>query len=48
MDFIILTYSKNTVPTYVFGCKYVRIGNAYETLGEEKAEFRRVIEKLLT
>ena len=38
--------SKNTVPTYVFGCKYIRIGNAYESLGEEKAEFERVIEKL--
>ncbi len=38
---------KNTVPSYVFGCKYVRAGNAYETLEEEEAEFRRVIEKLL-
>ncbi|MEA2036626.1 MAG: peptidylprolyl isomerase [Nanoarchaeota archaeon] len=38
---------KSTVPTYVFGCKYVRTGNAYETLEEEKAEFMRVIEKLI-
>jgi len=38
---------KNTVPTYVFGCKYIRMGNAYQTLEEEKAEFKRVIEKLL-
>jgi len=37
---------KSTVPTYVFGCKYVRIGNAYSTLEEEKAEFERVIEQL--
>ena len=28
---------KNTVPTYVFGCKYVRTGNAYKTLDQEKA-----------
>jgi len=40
--------SKNTVPTYVFGCKYVRIGNGYKTLEEEKAEFRMVIERLLS
>lgn len=39
--------TKNTVPTYIFGCKYVRVGNAYETLDEEKAEFNRVIEKLI-
>lgn len=38
---------QSTVPTYVFGCKYVRIKNAYKTLGEEKAEFSRVIEQLL-
>jgi len=38
---------ENTVPTYVFGCKYVRIKNAYDTLDQEKAEFRRVIEQLL-
>ncbi len=39
--------SEYTVPTYVFGCKYVRVGNAYKTLEEEKAEFKRVIEQLL-
>jgi len=37
----------NTVPTYIFGCKYVRIGNAYNTLEEEQAEFERIIEKLI-
>lgn len=38
---------KSTVPTYVFGCKYIRIGNVYKTLEEEKAEFKRIIEALL-
>ncbi len=38
---------KNTVPTYVFGCKYVRIGNAYDSLEDEEAEFKRVIEQLV-
>jgi len=38
---------KNAVPTYVFGCKYTRIGNAYGSLEEEEAEFKRVIEELL-
>jgi len=42
-------YSKeNKVPAYVLGCKYVRIGNAYETLEEEKAEFKRAIEQLIS
>ena len=38
------------VPHYVFGGKYVRIGNGYETqddLVAEEAEFRGVIEALL-
>lgn len=39
--------SNSTVPTYIFGCKYVRIGNAYKTLDEEEAEFKRVIELLI-
>jgi len=39
---------KHTVPTYVFGCKYVRIGNAYPALEEEKSEFKKVIEILLS
>ena len=40
-----------TVPTYVFGCRYVRIGNFYQQnddLGSEEKEFRAVIEKLLS
>lgn len=39
-----------SVPTYVFGCKYWRVGNPYESandLDSEAAEFKAVIEKLL-
>jgi len=39
-----------TVPTFVFGCKYTRIGNGYEAeddLLKEKAEFREIIESLI-
>jgi hypothetical protein len=39
------------VPTFIFGSKYYRIGNGYERekdLEAEKAEFRAVIEALLT
>ena len=39
-----------TVPAYVFGCKYVRVGNFYEQnndLDAEEEEFRAVIEQLL-
>lgn len=39
-----------SVPTFVFGCKYYRVGNAFETqdnLDAEAAEFKAVIEKLL-
>jgi parvulin-like peptidyl-prolyl isomerase len=38
------------VPTFVFGCKYYRVGNGYESeknLAAEKREFVAVIEKLL-
>jgi parvulin-like peptidyl-prolyl isomerase len=38
------------VPAFVFGCKYVRIGNAYEAqndLAAEEAEFRNLIEELI-
>jgi len=40
---------KTTVPTYVFGCKYVRIGNALteRDLAVEKQELTRQIEKLI-
>ncbi len=42
--------SDESVPTFVFGCKYVRVGNAYEAqnnLAAEETEFRAVIDKLL-
>ena len=41
---------EGTVPTYVFGCKYIRIGNFFEkenNLAQEEKEFTSVIEKLL-
>ena len=41
---------KATVPTYIFGCRYLRVGNFYEESGNldaEEEEFRAVIEKLL-
>lgn len=39
------------VPTFVFGCKYIRVGNGYESqddLAAEQAEFRAVIEELVS
>lgn len=42
--------NEGTVPTYIFGCKYVRIGNFYEEeddLDAEEKEFRTVIGKLI-
>ena len=44
------TYSGGYVPTFVFGCRYYRVGNGYETendLKAEAAEFMAVIEELL-
>ena len=41
---------KGSIPTFVFGCKYVRVGNGYEQakdLAAEEGEFRAVIEDLL-
>lgn len=38
---------KSTVPTYVFGCRYVRAGNGYDNLEQEKEEFEAVVDKLL-
>ena len=38
------------VPFYVFGCKYTRVGNAYESSGDltkEDNEFRALIEKII-
>ena len=42
-----------SIPTYVFGCKYSRIGNGYENqkttaeLAQEAGEFKAVIEKII-
>ena len=41
---------QESIPTFVFGCKYYRIGTAYERendLDSEAAEFKAVIEALL-
>lgn len=41
---------KGTIPTFVFGCRYYRIGNGYEqekSLPKEEAEFRAVIDQLV-
>jgi len=41
---------RGSVPTFVFGCKYYRIGNGYESedsLTMEKAEFTAVIDRLI-
>ena len=38
------------VPTFVFGCKYFRVGNGYEVendLAAEEAEFKAVINSLI-
>jgi thiol-disulfide isomerase/thioredoxin len=42
---------RESIPTFVFGCKYYRIGTAYEQeddLESEAAEFMAVIEALLS
>jgi thiol-disulfide isomerase/thioredoxin len=42
--------ANGTIPTYVFGCKYYRVGNGFESqddLDAEAGEFKAVIEKLL-
>ncbi len=41
---------QESIPTFVFGCRYVRIGNAFEEQDDkeaEAAEFRSIIDKLL-
>ena len=42
--------SKKSIPTFIFGCKYLRIGNGYEAQGNlaaEKQEFKEIIEELI-
>ncbi|MFA6065125.1 MAG: thioredoxin family protein [archaeon] len=39
-----------SIPTFVFGCKYYRIGNGFEAqkdLNAERAEFVKIIEQLI-
>lgn len=41
---------QQSIPTFIIGCKYYRIGNAYEAQNNkeaEKAEFKAIIEKVL-
>ena len=41
----------DSIPTFVFGCKYYRVGNGYEQeddLASEAEEFRAVIEALIS
>ena len=41
---------EKSVPTFIFGCQYIRIGNGYEDIDDsaaEEAEFRSVINKLI-
>lgn len=41
---------QQSIPTFIMGCKYYRIGNAYEAQNNkeaEKAEFKAIIEKVL-
>jgi len=42
-----------SIPTFVFGCRYYRIGNAFESEGDtglpkEEKEFKDLIDKMLT
>ena len=41
---------RGSIPTFVFGCKYFRVGNGYESqndLASEEAEFRQIIDELI-
>jgi thiol-disulfide isomerase/thioredoxin len=41
---------RTSIPTFVFGCKYYRVGNGYESVNDHKAERRElkaVIEELI-
>ena len=42
---------RGSVPTFVFGCRYTRIGNGYENednLAAEETEFRAVLDKIMS
>lgn len=41
---------KGSVPTFIFGCRYYRIGNGFEgenDLAAEESEFRAVLDKII-
>jgi thiol-disulfide isomerase/thioredoxin len=41
---------RGSIPTFVFGCRYYRVGNGYEqegSLEKEEAEFRSIIESMI-
>ena len=38
---------RGSIPTFVFGCKYWRIGIAYDDLAKEEVDFRETIDALL-
>jgi thiol-disulfide isomerase/thioredoxin len=41
---------KGSIPTFVFGCKYYRIGNGFESqkdLNAERNEIRRIIDQVI-
>ena len=41
---------QGSIPTFVFGCKYYRVGNGYEQQDDkaaEEAEFRAVFDELV-
>lgn len=41
---------RSSIPTFVFGCKYFRVGNGFEStkdLSSETKEFQAVIESIL-
>ncbi len=42
---------EGSIPTFIFGCKYFRVGNGYENednLANEETEFRAVIEDIIS
>ncbi|MDP3916852.1 MAG: thioredoxin family protein [Nanoarchaeota archaeon] len=44
------TNKQGSVPTFIFGCKYIRFGNGYEAMGSlelEEKEFRKIIDELI-
>ncbi|MFH1721079.1 MAG: thioredoxin family protein [Candidatus Altiarchaeota archaeon] len=50
LDIFLKANPRRSIPTFVFGCKYVRVGNAFERQNDLKAEkelFKQVIEELL-